>query len=42
MEQKKPYGSACDKLKCVMWLLGGVERSEDSFMGSLVGSGKGP
>ena len=31
-EQKKPYGSACDKLKCVVWLLG-VERSEDGFLG---------
>lgn len=36
-EQKKPYGSACDKLKCVMWLLSGMERSEDSFVGRLVG-----
>lgn len=32
-EQKKPYGSARDNLKCVMWLLSGAERSEDSFMG---------
>lgn len=32
-EQKKPYGSACDKLKCVKWLFSGVERSKDSFVG---------
>lgn len=29
-EQKKPYGSAGDKLRRVMRLLGAVERSEDS------------
>lgn len=42
-EQKKPYGSARDNLKCVMWLLSGAERSEDSFMGRWCGGvGRGP
>lgn len=39
-EQKKPYGSACDKLKCVMWLLSGVEGSEDGFLGRQGGVGR--
>lgn len=40
-EQKKPYGSACDKLKCVKWLFSGVERSKDNFVGRQDGGVEG-
>lgn len=39
-EQKKPYGSVYDKLRCVMWLLSGPERREDSFLGRRGGVGR--
>lgn len=37
-EQKKPYGSACDKLKCVMCLLRGVRTASWEAVGEWEGA----